>query len=333
MLELSLIIFSDRSVLMKFAMIIFTSMAIAGTVILIASAIYNAWHMSRLQNTLKAVIEHQKKKEIPLAIQRAMKMPQANEEMPKWLNQWLKKADERIQRSGIGIPVGRYFLGILLGAVLGFFIGLVILKNPIVALIMFLSGFLIPDMILIGYIQKRRLKIIEQLGTAVRIFAAEYADTAQVPRALHQTAKRIPDPLGGILLKAVRNISVGKSKEDVLDDLIKDLNFDYGKLFVHFLYLAWEDASVKPLFTRLATRIASLQSLLQKNNSSLAYGRVMAMGINALIIPMFIMVKWKIPGAGEFMLTHPAGRLLVTLSFVSVLIGLIMDRVLSEVNI
>jgi len=332
LLELNKIL-SDPMVIIKFAIITFTAIAITATVLLILSVIFDLWERSRLKKTLTVLTKKQKNEEIPLAIQRIMKMSKANDELPKWLDSWMQRTDERIQRSGVQIPIGRYFLGIILGAILGFFIGLVMLRNPVVAIIMFFSGFLIPDMILIGYIQKRRLKIIEQLGTAVRIFAAEYADTAQVPRALYQTAKRVPDPLGSILLKSARNISAGKSKNDVLDDLIKDLNFDYGKLFVYFLGLAWEDVSVKPLFPKLATRIASLQSLLQKNNASLAYGRIMAMGINALIIPVFFLVRWKLPGAGDFMLGHPTGRLLVTLSFISVLIGLILDRVLSEVNI
>jgi len=333
MLDINYAGLSYPLLLTKFAIIAFTAIVITATVLLVVSAIYDLWDKSKLRNAFELIIAKQRKREMPIAIQRMMKMPKSNDEIPKWLDQWMKKADERIKKSGASMPVGRYIAGVILGAILGFFIGLVLLKNPVIAIIMFFSGFLIPDMILIGYIQKRRIKIIEQLGAAVRIFTSEYADTAQVPRALYQTAKRMPDPLGSILMKATRNISVGKSKDEVLDDLIKDLDFDYGKIFVYLLGLAWEDSSVKPLFARLATRISSLQSLLQKNNSSLAYGRFMAMGINALILPMYILVRWKIPGAGEFMLVHPVGRLLVTLSFVSVLIGLVMDRVLSEVNI
>ncbi|MHB1126961.1 MAG: hypothetical protein ACYC2T_08390, partial [Bacillota bacterium] len=109
--------------------------------------------------------------------------------------------------------------------------------------------------------------------------------------------------------------------------------FDYGLMFIQLLRMAWDDSSVGPLFSKLATRIASLQSMMQKNNSSLAYGRMMGLMVNALIIPMFLVVQLKVPGAREFMVTHPTGRLLVSLSFLSVLVGLFLDRVLSGVKL
>ena len=274
-----------------------------------------------------------KEDDLPLAVRRALNIKNRANELPGWGQAWLTQADKRINKSGVNIQVGRYLLGILLGAILGFIVGIVILNNLGAGLMLAAAAFLVPDAILVSYMQRRRTKIIEQLGAAVRVFTAEFNDTPQVTRALTHTAKRIPSPLGDVLTHTARQLAAGQSKDNVLGELMAELDFDYGRMFVQLLRLAWNDASVKPLFSRLATRIASMQSLIQKNSASMTYSRMMAMGVNALIIPIFVVIQWKVPGAGEFMTAHPVGRLLVTASFVSVLLGLIMDRFLNGVKV
>lgn len=271
--------------------------------------------------------------DIPLAVRRAMRLKSEAEDLPPVMAAWVNQAEARIKKSGLTVPVGRYLIGIILGIIVGFLVGIVLLNNLAAALVLTLAAVLVPDAVLSSYAQRRQVKIIEQLGVAVRVFSAEFNDTPQVIRALSRTAQRIPAPLGDTLTHVSRRLTNGESKDEVFADLMADLNFDYGRMFVHLLRLAWDDASVRPLFSRLATRIASLQGLMQKNNSEVAYSRFMAMGVNALIIPTFLIVQWIIPGAREFMTQNPAGRLLVTLSFLSILVGLLMDRLLNNMEV
>jgi len=175
--------------------------------------------------------------------------------------------------------------------------------------------------------------MIDQLSSAVRIFSAEFASTPQVGSALRNTARRVPAPLGDVLNHACRQLSAGRSKEQVLQELVQELDFDYGRMFVQLLRMAWEDSAVQPLFARLATRVSSLQALMKKNQSNLAQGRMMAMGVNALILPMFFGVQWLVPGAHEFLTTHVIGRGIVSFAFSSILVWLVLDRVLNGVKI
>ncbi|MBO8160681.1 MAG: hypothetical protein H0Z24_03510 [Thermosipho sp. (in: Bacteria)] len=292
---------------------------------ILQTPLYSAW---------KTIIKRKQNRDnLPMAVRKALAMREHTEELPDWMEGWISQVERRLKKSGLKIPLGRYLLGMILGAVVGTVIGLAMLKNVAVAIILGMSAFLIPDIILVTYIQKRRTKLIEQLGTAVRVFAVEFRDTPQVGRALRRTAIRIPSPLGDVLDQACKELAAGKKKDEVLGRMMEELDFDYGRIFVQLLRMAWDDASVQPLFSRLATRIASLQSLIAKNNSSLAYGRVMAMIVNALIVPVYIVVQWKVPGAAEYMTTHPVGKLLVTMSFLSVLVGLVLDRYLSGVKV
>ncbi|MDN5344538.1 MAG: hypothetical protein PWQ18_649 [Clostridia bacterium] len=280
-----------------------------------------------------ALLRHRESREMPLVIRRFLHQGRENEdELPPWLRRWSERTSLMLKRSGVRIPVMRYLIGLLAGGIAGFLIGVILMKNLPAAAILALSIALAPDVVLIGRVQNRRNKIIEQLAAAVRIFAAEFGDTPQVPRALSVTARKVPAPLGDILRQADTDLAAGKNIDDVCLYLMKELDFEYGRMFVQLLRLAWDDAAVRPLFARLAGRIANLQGLIYKNTSGMAYSRFMGMLVNALILPEFLLMRTVIPETGSFLVNDPLGRLLVVVCFLSILVGMILDRALSGVE-
>lgn len=272
--------------------------------------------------------------EMPAAVRRFFleKMDEGSR-LPPQVHQWLRATSRRLNKAGVSFAIGRYALATVCGAGTGFLLGVVWLRNLPAAVALGAAAFLVPDSFLIGRIQARRNRMIEQMGAAIRIFAGEYAETPQVPPALARTAQRLPPPLGPVLARAARDLIAGQDRDRVLAALMDALDFEYGRMFVHLLRLAYEDSAVGPLFPRLATRIGSLQSLIQKNRSELAYNRIVGFGLNLLILPIFFAVRLLIPGSSVFLLQHPAGRILVFLSIFSVLLGLALDRILSEVEV
>lgn len=271
---------------------------------------------------------------IPLAVQRMMaQRTEETEGLPPWAKNWLNTVSRRLERAGVKIPVGRYLAGVFLAAAAGVIVGIGYLDNFPAAAVLAAAAFFVPDSLLVGRIQRERQKMINQLGSTVRLFAAEFADTPQVLRALSRTAANVPPPLGKVLQRAVNDLTSGQDKDEVLARLMRELDFEYGKMFVQLLRIAWEDAAVRPLFSRLAVRIAGLQELIQKNQAQVFSGRWVAMLVNIMVVPMFFIVRWLVPGAEDFLTAHPVGRIIVFLSFTSVLVGLLLDRVLTEVDV
>jgi len=272
--------------------------------------------------------------EMPAAVRRFLKNQQdARDALPEWAQKWVERSSKRLTRAGLRAPVGRYLLGTVLGAVLGFSVGITMLENFLAAVLLGMAAFLVPDLFLVGRMQAQNARMVEQLGAALRIFAAEFSDTPQVPRALARAAERIPPPLGGVLQRACRDLAAGKDRDEVLLAMMTALDFEYGRMFVQLLRIAWDDAAVRPLFSRLAMRVSALQSLMQKNRAELAGGRIMGLAVNFLILPIYFLVRYTVPESGEFLLEHPLGRLLVSLSFMSVLVGLFLNRLLNEVDV
>ncbi len=235
--------------------------------------------------------------------------------------------------AGVGISVIRYMFFIATGSLFGFFLGVVILKNIPAAIIIAVSAFLLPEQHLAGKIAQKREKIISQLAPAVRIFYAEYNDTPQVERALLITGDRISAPLGPILYLSGRQLAVGRDPDEVFADLAKKLDFYHGRMFAQLLRQAYDDSAVAPLFSRLATKIASYQQLSKKNRSNLAYQGIVARLLNVLVLPVFLAMQYIIPETASFLIEHPMGRIVVTICFASILVGIILDRMLSEVQL
>lgn len=269
----------------------------------------------------------------PDAVRRMLgQWQQPDEKLPAWAAAWLGGLSYRLDRAGVRLPVGRYALGLVFASVLGFTVGVVFLRNLPAAVVLGATAFMAPESVVLGRLQARRNRLVDQLGAAVRIFAAEFQDTPQVPRALAQTAARVPAPLGRVFGRASRDLIVGRDQDEVLGRMMTDLDFEYGRMFVQLLRLAAADAAARPLFSRLAVRISSLQALAQKNRAETAQGRWLAIGVNLLTLPVFFLVQTLVPNADYFLKFHPLGRVLVLMVFLSLLVGLIMDRILNEVE-
>lgn len=320
--------------------IYYASIALAVVTGLSLAAVFIALGLPLISKSFDKIMSRislnkQKKSSIvPAAIKKRWGNPlDRNNNMPRWLAQWAKTVEPKLIDAGIGLSVIRYMTFIGIGGLVGFFLGIVILKNIPAAVVIAISTFLLPEQYIAGKIANRREKCINQLGPAVRIFYAEFNDTPQVERALLTAGERVKAPLGPILHRAGRQLSAGHGPDQVFADLSKRLDFYHGRMFAQLLRQAYDNSAVTPLFSRLATKISSYQQLSKKNRSNLAYQGIMARLLNIMILPIFLLMQYVVPETTSFLIEHPIGRIIVTLCFTSMLVGILIDRMLMEVRL
>jgi len=271
---------------------------------------------------------------VPAAIKKRWDNPlDSNKNMPGWLSQWAKTVEPKLSTADIGLSVIRYMTFIGIGGLIGFSLGIVILKNIPAALLIAISTFLLPEQYIASKIATRREKCVNQLGPAVRIFYAEFNDTPQVERALLTAGEKIKAPLGPILHRAGRQLSAGHGPDQVFANLSKKLDFYHGRMFAQLLRQAYDNSAVAPLFSRLATKVSSYQQLSKKNRSNLAYQGIMARLLNVMILPVFLLMQYVVPETTAFLIEHTIGRIIVTICFASMLVGILIDRMLVEVQL
>ncbi|MGI9862535.1 hypothetical protein SDD30_14235 [Moorella naiadis] len=249
------------------------------------------------------------------------------------LREWVVRAEKGM--GGFRLPrrsVGFFMLACILSAA-GFYFGSVVMVNPLAGIILAASGIIFPEQVAYYREKTYRMKINEQLGAAVRVFAAEYADTPHAVRALTITAGRLPDPIGSILRRAAKGLTSGRNYDEVLVELGRELDSEYGRMFVQLLRLSLEDEAVKPLFARLAIRISAQQDLIRKNQVTLSADRLLMLVLNIAVAPLYFFVHHIIPEAHEFFTATVTGRAVVVLCLLSALIGIVLDRVAGGENV
>jgi len=208
-------------------------------------------------------------------------------------------------------------------------------RNPLAAALAALLAVLLSVQYRSHVLRARREKIIEQLGAAVRVFSAEYSDTPLTARALDITARRMPEPIGGVLRKAASDLAVARNPDDVDRALVRlgrALHGEYGRMFTQLLRLSFEDQAVKPLFSKLAARITAQQDLIRKNRVEVAMDRTLALLLNILPAPAYFFISRVVPEASEFFLTTTEGKLTVCLCLLSAVLGSLMDVLLGGVE-
>ncbi|NLK53102.1 MAG: hypothetical protein GX295_11785 [Syntrophomonadaceae bacterium] len=218
-----------------------------------------------------------------------------------------------------------YILSASLLSVGLFIFGFFYLNNLPAAILLFIVGLAFPQQMIIRKDLIRQEKILEQLGTAVRIFAAEYADTPQTFRAISNTADRLQEPMAGIFLKAKKDFLAGLAVDDVMLGMYTSLKTEYGKMFVQLLRLSAEDEATKPLFLKLAMRISSQQDLIRRNRKEVTADRIVSALINGMIIPTFLIINYIVPEAFQFFTHTSLGKGIVVISIVSIMSGMILD--------
>lgn len=190
---------------------------------------------------------------------------------------------------------------------------------------------LLPFSLLNAAVQRRTRKILDELPTAVQLFAVEFEITRSVRESLARSAEAVGEPLKSCLLECSAGLRAGKRPRDVFRKLADDLNSEYGRLWARLLFAATEDAGVVKMVPRLADRLSRQRLLAEKNLADLSGARRVGVILNALIIPGFIAVRLLFPDSSGFFST-PLGRLAVLLVFLSALVGVALDSLLGRVD-
>lgn len=244
------------------------------------------------------------------------------------LERWAARAEKGMRRRVFTAANAPYLAFVLLLSLAGFYAGAAYLRNLPAAALLAAAGVVFPEQVRRIRERAYREKVLEQLGAAVRVFAAEYSDTPQPAKALAAAAGKLPDPIGSVLRRAARDLTTARNYGEVDGVLIKlgrELHGEYGKMFVQLLRLSFEDEAVKPLFAKLAARVTAQQDLVRKNRLEVSVDRLLAVVLNLAVIPAYLFVSRIVPEAKEFFLATAAGKGVVVLCLLSAVAGGIMD--------
>lgn len=250
--------------------------------------------------------------------------------LPPWFERWAAHVEEDLGRSQIRFRFIHYLALVVVLMVVAFYVGIVLLKNPVAFGILVLTAVVVPEHFLQNRIQARRNKLLSQLGPAIRLVAAEHAGTPQVNRAIIHVTDKLDQPLKGVFEKAANGFLAGKSYDRVFGQMYKDLDFEYGRIFVQALRVLADDSSMRHILWWLAEQITAQLDDINSERASLSGERLMSVVAVAFMVPVLILMLNIVPETYPYLVHHPTGRLVACVCLSAPLVGVVFDRLVAS---
>lgn len=298
---------------MIYVLQITASIGIAGTVLAIFTAIYKI--MIKRLNRFKINVDLDNL----LLQQRTI------------ADKWITDLEKKVRATNLNIKVKKFILYkvVIIGAT--FIISIIYFKNFTASLFLSISMFFVPDYIIHLLDDRRKSREEEQLIIAIRIFTAEYLQHYQLEKVFDTIYNRVPSPLGTYFGDAYYDLMVAKPAESVLANLSAKIDNYYGKMFIHLVMQIKKDSTVINLLPDLLVKLEESLGLEQTNKTSISGERVLAFIMATSPIPVYFFMRTVVPEIEYFVINTMLGRLLITTTFLSLFLFIILDRFIGRV--
>jgi len=248
-------------------------------------------------------------------------------------NRWIEEYERRLRRGGSTSIKGRHFAMILAAACLtSIIVGIYVFHNIVATAFFVVATVLLIDSYLVFKERSIQDHMLSQLASAVRVFAAAFAVTPQVEKGIAAVADSCPDPLGKVFREANKAFIARKPLDSVLIGMARDMNFEYGLIFVQLVRQVKSNTLILPLFQELITRITEKDMHVKKNRATISGERFMSLMMVAAPIPMYFLVRSIAPEAPEYLTQTFSGRIMVCIVFLSAITWAILSRITEKVE-
>ncbi len=213
----------------------------------------------------------------------------------------------------MGINFGSY----VLGGVIGLFV-----------------GFLIPSLIVRKMIVSRKQKFKEQISDGLMILSSCLKGGLSLLQAIEALAEELPPPISQEFGMILRENKMGVSLEESFENLNKRLPSEELNLLTTAILVARETGGdITQLFTTLINTIRAKMKLMDNVRTLSLQGRIQGIVMSLLPIVFVFMVVSFQKDYFDIMLGNPTGRMLLTAAVILEVIGAILIRQFSRLNI
>jgi len=195
-------------------------------------------------------------------------------------------------------------------------------------------GIIIPTLFINIYNSRRKAKFNAQLLDSLMILSSSLRGGLSIIQSFEVLAEEMPAPMGDEISLMVREIKIGVTLEEALVNLNKRMPSDELDLIVSAILVGRETGGdLTKVFSRLVTTIRDRMTLKENVKTLTLQGRLQGI-IMSLIPPIFAYVVYKMePTHFDIMLKDDLGRLLLGIAVALQIIGLILIKIFSKVEV
>lgn len=236
---------------------------------------------------------------------------------------WMVQVESHLRRRKAGIKATVYVALVGFALLAGLATGTV-LHNPLAAVLLALIAFIVPEQMFTYLGLRRRLKRFDQLADACGVFAVELGQVGVV-KALENTGRAIPDPVGRVFRQAARELSARGDYKKALERMLKELDFTYGRDFALRVLDCYQHSGMSAMFIDMAAEMQEQRRRLHTSIARLFQDRLTTVVILAMFIPAYAVASHVAPTTWEFLTTTVFGKLCMSVYLLAVVLGPVVD--------
>ena len=229
-----------------------------------------------------------------------------------------------------GIPIDPIWVWAGQGALaaLGATFSIMVLKNPQLAALLAVVGWMLPQQFLRAGTERIRQAIQRDLVQAFHYFATEFQHSRHVARALQATAERLPaGRVRDVMEHAARRMAAGENYEAALNMMAADFRgHPYGVLFAQLCRLAVKDSSAGAMFSSLVVRMNERILMERRARAAMGGVKLLSMILNILVVPAALAAVLIVPSGYDVYVNTTPGRWVLFAAVVLMLVGFMINR-------
>ncbi|MCG8539968.1 MAG: type II secretion system F family protein [Clostridia bacterium] len=247
------------------------------------------------------------------------------------LSKWVKNTEKRIKKNNLKIKVKRYLLISVSSFFIAFFMGIKLFENLTASILFAIVFFIVPEYLISLYEDNSKKKTEEQLVLAIKYYTGGSFKGRPMQKIIATIANKTGDPVGRYFSDCYCEIIKGIRVDTALSKLASRFSTAYGKMFVQLIHQSKTNRNCVELMTDLLAKLEGHIELTRTNKTNIATERLQAFLMSMLPIPTYIFMSKLYPETEIFIRNTYYGRLIITLSFLSVLVFIMLDRFIRKV--
>ena len=286
----------------------------------------------RLKNQLRAITDVRESQAMGITRSRPLSS------IP-WLNNLLSripvvlKIDDILVQANSRYPLGVFILLSLVMALCGVLLVSMLIRSPLISIVGVFLG-LVPFAVVNAQKKRRMKKFEDQLPEALELMARSLRAGHAFAGGLQMVAQEFTDPIGTEFGKALAQISLGVSTEQALKNLTERVDCpDLKFLTVSVLIQRETGGNLAEILDSIGRLIRERFKLRGRIRTLSAEGRMSA-GI-LVAIPIFVALALAVinPGYIGTLRNDPAGKILVGIALVMMIIGIFFIKRLIAIRV
>ena len=246
----------------------------------------------------------------------------------------VQKLDNLIISSNTAYPLGFYILFAILMAALGSILGILVIKNNLLALALIPLFGCFPFLYLSFLKQKRKERLRKQLPEALELISRALKAGHAFIGGIKLIAEEFDDPIGPEFGEMLEEINYGVSTQVALKNLAKRMDCNEIKYFVVGVILQRETGgNLAELMETLAFLIRERFKFDGKVRTLSAEGKLSAVVLVCLPFSIIAYLKLTQPSYMNLLFSDPIGRVMAVVAGIMMIIGIFVMRKLVKIEV